>query len=294
MLQHRGGRSVQPARRSSGTRRPRPILATLATAALVSVAGASHAADDVKLIVLKERGVGTSAQAQPFVDKFVAIAKQKLGWTSAKGTYFTERKPAEAFVDAEKPQFGILSLASFLAMKEPRKLDTIGQVKVSRAGGQQYFLVSKSAGDQGVCKGAKLATDHAEDTKFIDRVVFNNTMKLADFKLDATKRPLQGLKAVIKGEAQCALIDDAQLAELANMEGGKDLKTVWKSDTLPPLAVVALPTATDKQKQAFKGSLSSLCDGDGKTVCKEIGIESLKPAGDDAYAQVLARYKKDK
>jgi hypothetical protein len=37
-----------------------------------------------------------------------------------------------------------------------------------------------------------------------------------------------------------------------------------------------------------------LCDGDGKTVCGEIGIQSLKPATDEAYSQILAAYKKDK
>ncbi len=273
---------------------PRSLFAALAGAAVMTAASAGIAADDVKLVVLKERGVGTAAQAQPFVDKLVEIAKKKLGWAKAKGTYFAERKPAETFIDGEKPQFGIVSLAAYLAMKEPRKLETIGQVKAARAGGQQYFLVSKSAGDQGVCKGNKLATDHADDTKFIDRVVFNGTMKLADFKLDATRRPLQGIKAVIKGDAACALIDDAQLAELASVEGGKELKTVWKSDALPPLPVVAFPSASDSLKKNFKTGLSSLCEGDGKTVCKEIGIESMKPAADGDYAQILARYKKDK
>ncbi len=274
--------------------RPRLIPAA-ALASLVLTAGApALAADDVKIIVLKERGVGTSSQAQPFVDKLVETAKKKLGWASAKGSYFTERKPAEAYIESDKPQFGILSLAAFLAMKEPRKLETIGQVKVSRAGGQQYFLVSKTAGNESVCKGEKLSTDHADDVKFVERIVFAHKMKLSDFKLDATKRPLQGIKAVIKGDSKCALIDDAQWAEVKNVEGGKDLKQVWSSATLPPLAVVALPGASDNLKKAFKNGLTSLCEGDGKNVCKEIGLEALKPAGDDAYAQILAAYKKDK
>lgn len=274
--------------------RPRLIPAAVLTSLVLSVAPAAHAADDVKIMVLKERGVGTSTQAQPFVDKLVEIAKKKLGWASAKGSYFTERKPAEAFIDSSKPQFGIVSLAAFLAMKDSRKLDTIGQVNASRAGGSQYFLVSKSGSDASACKGQKLSTDHADDVKFVERVVFDGKMKLSDFKLDATKRPLQGIKAVIKGEATCALIDDAQWAEVKNVEGGKDLKQVWSSAKLPPLAVVALPSASDKMKKDFKNSLDKLCEGDGKTVCKEIGIESLKPASDQEYAQILAAYKKDK
>ncbi|NUP07264.1 MAG: hypothetical protein HOW73_14515 [Polyangiaceae bacterium] len=269
--------------------------ATLVGAALLTIATASYAGGDVKLIVLKEKGVGSATQAQPFVDKFMAIAAKKNGWSTGKGTYFTERKAAETAMDADKPQFAILSLPAFLSMKEARKLEVIGQVQVSRAGGQEYHLVSKSAKDVAGCKNEKVATDHADDAKFLDRVVAGGAWKVADFKIEHTKRPLQGIQKVIKDEAKCALIDDAQFAELKSVEGGKDLKSVWKSAKLPPMAVVAFPAADKATKDGFKNGLSTLCDGsDAKTVCGEIGIQSLKPATDDAYAQILAAYKKDK
>lgn len=275
-------------------RRSRLIPAVAAAVCLFSVTARGEAGSEVKIIVLKEHGVGSAAQAQPFVDKFVKIAKEKNGWSAAKGTYFTDRKAAEKAIDAEKPQLAFLELPAYLAMKDARKLETIGQVEVSRAGGQQYFLVSKSASDLAGCKGSKLATDLSSDTKFVDRVVSGGSFKLADFTVEATKRPLQGPKMVLKDEAKCALIDDAVLAELAAVEGGKDLKTVWKSDKLPPMAVVAFSDSEKSVKDGFKLSLTSLCDGDAKTVCGEIGIKSIKPATDEAYSQILAAYKKDK
>ncbi|MBK6514362.1 MAG: PhnD/SsuA/transferrin family substrate-binding protein [Polyangiaceae bacterium] len=274
--------------------RRRLFPVALASLTALTVVSGSHAGTEVKLVVLKEKGVGTTAQAQPFVDKFMAIATKKNGWSSGKASFFTERKPAEASMDADKPQFAILSLPAYLAMKDARKLETIGQVIVSRAGGQEYHIVSKSASDLGGCRGSKLATDHADDKKFIDRVVSGGAWKLAEFHLETTKRPLQAMKMVIKDEAKCALIDDAQLAEMKSMEGGKDLKSVWKSAKLPGMAVVALPSADKATKEGFKNSLATLCDGDGKTVCGEIGIQSLKAASDDAYGQILAAYKKDK
>lgn len=273
---------------------PVTVATALAGLAIFTLASASYAGGDVKMVVLKEKGVGTSSQAQPFVDKFMQIATKKNAWTSGKATYFTERKAAESAMSSDKPQFAILSVPAFLALKDAKKLETIGQVQVSRAGGQEYHLVSKTAKDLAGCKGDKLATDHADDTKFLDRVVSGGAWKVSDFKLDATKRPLQGMKAVLKGSAKCALIDDAQFAEMSSLEGGKDLKSVWKSAKLPGMAVVALPSADKATKDGFKNSLSTLCNGDGKTVCSEIGIQSLKPATDDAYAQILAAYKKDK
>lgn len=277
--------------------------APLALLGLVAVAlgapifrGTANAGDarSVKLLVLKEHGVGSAAQAQPYVDKLMAVAQKKQGWTTAKGSYFTERGAASAAIDAEKPQFGILSLAAYLAMKEPRQLETIGQVVVARAGGQQYFLVTKTAQDLAGCKSQKLATDHADDKKFVERVVFAGGLKLADFSLIETKRPLQGLKMVIKDEAVCALIDEAQLAEMRSVDGGAALKSVWSSAKLPPMAVVSF-TGTDRGiRDGFKSGLAGLCEGDGKAACGEIGIQSLKPVGEDAYAQILAAYNKDK
>lgn len=270
------------------------FVAIAAAAAFVSFAAmtpSSRAGEEVKVLVLKERGVGSATQIQPYIDKFVAIAQKKVGWSAAKGTFHNDRKAAETFIDKDKPQYGILSLSAYLAMKDARKLETIGQVSASRAGGQQYHLVSKTASDLAGCKGHKLATDLSDDAKFVDKVISGGAFKLGDFTLEPTKRPLEGIKKVLRDEATCALIDDAQMAELSGMEGGKDLKDAWKSASLPPMAVVAFPNAAAADKAAFKSNLASLCEGDGKAVCAEVGIQSLKPADDTAYAQVLAAYR---
>jgi hypothetical protein len=57
------------------------------------------------------------------------------------------------------------------------------------------------------------------------------------------------------------------------------------------MAVVAFSGADASDKAKLKANLASLCDGDGKSVCAEVGIQSLKPADDSAYAQVLAAYR---
>jgi hypothetical protein len=135
-----------------------------------------------------------------------------------------------------------------------------------------------------------VATNHADDPKFIDRVVAKGAFKLSDFKLEKTSRPVQTLKKVIRGDAACALIDDAQLAELSHIDGGSGVKKVWSSASLPPMAVVAFSSAGDADRAKFKASLGSLCAGAGKTHCDKVGIKALKPADDSAYASVVADY----
>ncbi|MBK8254144.1 MAG: hypothetical protein IPK82_15940 [Polyangiaceae bacterium] len=275
----------------------RPSFRSLLTplgfaAAAFMVADSANAAGDVGVLVLKEHGVGSAAQAQPYVDKLVALAAKHSGWSGAKGSYQTTRTGAEKFITDSKPNYGILSLAAFLGLKDKHKLDVIGSVSSSRAGGQQYHLVSKNAADAAGCKGKALASDHADDQKFIDNVVFAGKMKLADFTLTATTRPIQTIKKVVADEAECALIDDAQFAELANVEGASAIKSVWKSDKLPPMVIVAFPTASADERKGFQGAFGKVCEGDGKDVCKEVGISAMKTASVADYQTVITAYAK--
>src|SRR6185369_229313 len=95
----------------------RSLLAPLGLLATVALTGAAHADDSVGILVLKEHGVGTAAQAQPYVDKLVAIAAKQAGRSRAKGSYHTTRTAAEKYITDSKPHFGILSLAALLGLK---------------------------------------------------------------------------------------------------------------------------------------------------------------------------------
>jgi hypothetical protein len=247
----------------------------------------------VDIVVLKEHGVGSPSLAQPYLDRFIAIAAEQNDWDGAKGQYFNNRSAAEVFVQTQHPHYGIFSLPAFLALRPKYKLAVIGQVAVSLAGGRQYYLISKSATDLAGCKGKTLASDHTDDPHFIEHVVAGRAFTLADFTIVQTQRPLQTIKKVISGEATCALIDDAQLAELPHLEGADGLRTAWKSAELPPMVVAAFPAAPATERQRFQEHLADLCDGDGQSACAEVGIVSLKAAGAADYAAVVAAYDKE-
>ncbi|MFI5396272.1 MAG: PhnD/SsuA/transferrin family substrate-binding protein [Candidatus Binatia bacterium] len=244
----------------------------------------------VWILVVKEHGVGSPTMVQPYLDRFVAIAAEQNGWADAKGQYYNNRSAAEAFIQAHQPHYGIFSLPAFLALQAKYKLEVIGQVAVSLAGGRRYYLVSKSAADLAECERKTVASDHMDDTRFIERVVAGGRFTLADFTVVQTQRPLQTIKKVINGEAACALVDDAQLAELPHLEGADGLRTVWKSAELPPMVVTAFPTAPADERNRFQEDLAKLCDNEGQSACAEVGIVSLKAASATDYAAVVAAY----
>ncbi len=257
---------------------------------MVPAVRASAAGGPVNIVVLKEHGVGTATTAQPYLDKFMDIAAQQNGWGDHKGQYQTRRPAAEAWIQANQPHYGIFSLGAFLGLKGKYGLEPIGQVTVTQAGGQQYFLVSKTAKDMAGCKGKKLASDHAEDAAFVEKVIFDGNAKLGEFTLVPTTRPIQTLNTVINDEADCALIDDAQLAELAKIPGGGAVGQAWSSGKLPALVVVAFPAAPAAERSAFQGSLPQLCQGAGAQTCGQVGIQTLTSASAGTYAAVVSAY----
>ena len=259
---------------------------------VVLFAPAGHAESDgsVGILVLKEHGTGSQALAQPYVDRFVALAAVENGWPRAKGQYYTTRSAAEGFIAAEKPHYGILSLAAFLALRSPDHLDVVGEVAVSLAGGRQYALISRSAEDLAGCKGKILASDHTDDARFVERVVARGDFRLGDFTLLQTQRPLQTIRKLLAGEAACALVDDSQLADLSHLEGADGVRPVWRSAELPPMAVVAFPTAPAAERARFRENLGRLCDDEASSACGEVGIVSLEGADDTDYATVTRLY----
>ena len=244
----------------------------------------------VGILVVKEHGVGSASLAQPYLDRFVAIAAEENGWADAKGQYYNNRSAAEAFIQTHSPHYGIFSLPVFLALRTKYKLEVIGQVAVSLAGGRQYYLISRSAADLAGCKGKTLASDHTDDARFIERVVAGARFTLADFSVVQTQRPLQTIKKALSGEVACALIDDAQLAELPHLDGADGLHAVWQSAELPPMAVAAFQVAPESERKRFQEHLGDLCDNQGQSACAEVGIVSLKAAGATDYAAVIAAY----
>ncbi len=242
----------------------------------------------LKLVIIKEQGAGGGSQAQGFVDRLVARMATLSGASEAEGKYFGSRALALSYIKSSAPQFGIMSLPAFLALRKDHQLTVIGKAEVVSDGGRQYHVVSIDAKDLAGCKGSTLVSNHFEDGTFLEKVVADGAFVLADFtKIDA-KRPVQVLKKVVDGEAKCALIDDAQLAAAGKLANGT-IKSVWSSAKLPPMVVVAFPSAPAAQRKTFSAQLSKVCKDEGKSTCDEAGIRSLATASDSDYAAVVSK-----
>jgi hypothetical protein len=201
------------------------VAAAIALPLLLAARGRAETGDIV-ILVLKEHSIGSPSLAQPYVDRFVALAAKRNGWAAAKGQYLSSRSAAGSFIKTAGPHYGILSLHAFLALRQPHHLEVLGRVA----------------------------------------------------------------STIASGEVTCALIDDAQLSELQRVPDAADVDVVWRSKKLPPMTVVAFPSAPAAERKSFQSKLRDVCDEDGRTACAEVGIYALESANASDYAEIVTAY----
>ena len=269
-----------------------PLVGSALVLAAALAAGSARAGNPVAVIVLKEHGIGSPTQAQPYLNQFVTMAAQQNGWAGAKGQYQTKRGEARTWIGAEKPNYGIFTLAAFLDLKGAYGLEPIGSATLANGGGEYYFVVSKNATNIDGCKGKPLATDHFDDPKFIEKVVARGVFTAQDFALVPTTRFGEAGRKVLNDQAECALIDDAQLADLMKTPGAAAIKKAWSSNQLPPMVVAAFQWAPAAEKTAFQASLPKICQGSGQQICAQVGLQTLGTASAQTYQSIVTAYNK--
>jgi hypothetical protein len=273
------------------------VLCSLAAAALlvpaaapVAQAAAVAEADAVGFVIVREAGTGSASAAQSYLDSLLASVARTNGWPGATGKYFTKRSKAKAYIEDTKPSFGFLSFGAYLGLRKAYDLTPVAVADASAAGGAQYFVVSKAQLTLDGCKGKTLATNHAKDEKFVDRIVSGDAFDLADFQVVTTTRPVQTLKAVIDGEAECALVDDSQVLAMGQVEGGLLLRPLWSSTKLPAVVVVSFGSAPAEQVQSFKANIEVICEGDGRAACDAAGLKAPRRTEAGAFAAEQTAY----
>lgn len=244
----------------------------------------------VGFVVVRENQSGSSSAAQSYLDALLTSLAKRAGWPGAVGKYFTKRSKAKKYIAETKPSFGFFSFGAYLGMRKANGLTPMGVADASASGGAQYFVISKNHFTLDDCKGKTLASNHAGDDRFIDAVVSGDDFDLADFTVVETRRPVQTIKAVIGGEAECALIDDAQISALTNVDGGASVRPVWGSVAMPAVVIVSFGSAPAEQVKAFSSTLEALCEDDGKGACDAAGLTAPRKVGADEFAAQQAAY----
>src|SRR3569832_1484376 len=103
----------------------------------LAIDGSAQADDPVCVLFVREKGVGSAAQAQPYADKLGALIAAKMNWSAVKIPYLTTREAALKSILDTKPRYAFLTPRTFLALRQDQHLEVIGRIEGS-TGGNHY------------------------------------------------------------------------------------------------------------------------------------------------------------
>ena len=270
---------------------------TLAIFTVATMSATNVWAKKREFVVCLPLGEGSSALATRHMKPFIRHLEKKAGWkaNSVKGKYINSMSTCLSYINANKPDFGVLSQGVYLKMRRKWGLTVLGRVDMPRGAGRRLYLVVQKGKHSSLAdlKGTTLKSNHVAETKFVSKVVFKGKIDVTKhFKIRTTSSPLRGFKSVYRGRAEATLVNDDELKLMRKRKEGKKLKVILSSPRLPGTPVVAFRgNASSKDVRVLRKAIRSLCKGSGKSVCRNAMIRRFMPASNATYSKIRRLYR---
>ena len=269
-------------------------LALWAAPSLGGLREAAAAPTDFAIYTL--RLGGEAEAAQPYIDRMAREIEKLAAWPtgSAHGRFLTSRKEVLSYIESQKPGFGILEPWLYFELRQSHKLDLLVQIESADLNSPKLHVVVKDPAIKGLGElaGKKLWTHLADVPSYLGQVVLDGKQPIATHaQLKQVGSALKAARAVLRGEADAALLDDEQLAMAQKLEGGAALRTVYSSQPQPAVVVVAFGGVLPPPKQAeLRKALLTLCDGPRSATCKEMHITKFVAPDTKLYLDAQKRF----
>ncbi|HIA02461.1 MAG TPA: hypothetical protein EYN66_11205 [Myxococcales bacterium] len=224
-------------------------------------------AGDASVVLCFPGGPGSTADAQPVVDRFMAQLSKEMGWKDAKGVYFNQMSTCKHAYKDHAATLVMVPLNVYLEVRTSWKLNPIVLMNNKESSGQ-FHVITKTASCSGCLKGQTVTTGLKMSNNFLSRVAFDGKLQVGKgFTLKRTRSPIRAIKSVLKDKAIAAIVNDAQRRSLKGLPGTEEINTIISGPKLPG-AIVA---SVGKPAPALKKVLLGLCKAQ-KELCKEMRI----------------------
>ncbi len=249
------------------------------------------------LVICMPGSPGSTAGAKTYMAPFFRRIESLAGWPAStiNGSFHPRYSGCLSRIRSSKPGFAVLSLGVYLEQRKRYKMRVIGRVDISYGSGNRLYLVVKKGKYTSLAqlKGKRLTSDHLEETKFLNKVMFGGKIDVAThFTLKKVRATTKGMRDVKRGRADATIINDEQLRLMKRR--GYPLVVLHKSPALPGAPLVALGTyANSSDIRKMKKVAGAMCSGaSGLKLCRATGIRSARSATNSTYARMVRLFGK--
>ncbi|MFH2010588.1 MAG: PhnD/SsuA/transferrin family substrate-binding protein [bacterium] len=242
---------------------------------------------------------GTSATAQtymaPFYRRIESLATWQVG--SLQGSYQPTYSGCLSKINSWQPGFAVMSQGVYLEHRKALRLNVIGSLQMFAGAGKQLYLVVKKGSFKTVAdlQGKRLTSNHLEETKFLNKVMFGGKIDVTrHFLLKQVSQTTKGMRDVVRGRADATIINDDELRTMNGRSWRNTLQIIHKSPRLPGAVLVAFGKWASRVDLAqMKKVARTMCAGPGgRKLCRASGIQSAGAATQATYGRIIRLFGK--
>ncbi len=239
---------------------------------------------------------GTTAQAQPYIDKMLRHLEKKLGIEagSMNGVFISDEVKSVSELKQTRPGLALVGPSVLASQHKAMKMKVIGKLIINGKSEEAYSLVTKKGGPSDVASlaGKTVSGTVVNDPKFVANVLLDKKVPADKMVLVSQRRPLKSLRDVARGKVDAAIVDSSVVAHMKELDFASDLQVIHTSKPVPAPAIVVMGEGPAPAKK-IKAELVGMCGrADGKDLCKTLTISAIKAASSADYKSLFARYGK--
>jgi ABC-type phosphate/phosphonate transport system substrate-binding protein len=257
---------------------------------LIVIAGlltpfAANAAVNPEIIVVCYPGGSVNIKdANGAMSSMLRVVERVGQWqeNSFNSLFTTKTDECRKQLAEKNPKFAITSLGLYLELRTQHNLVPVVQPKIKGGTSERYRVMVQKGKYKSLdeLRGKTLGGTVLEEQSFIGKIVFAGKYDPASFfDLKTTTQAIRALRALDKGELDAVILNEQQFGGLASLHLDTPLETIFTSDEIPLMGVVANNAITTTEERArFGKALEGMCtDSEGKKLCELFGVESFVP-----------------
>lgn len=249
------------------------------------------------VVVCYPGGPINEADANAAMNAMLRVVERVGNWPSNQfsSTFTVDTDQCRALLNTQNPPFAITSLGLFLDQRKSKHLEPIVQPRMKGQVSEQYRILTQKGkfASLDALKGKSLGGSVFGEPDFLSRIVFAGKLDpSAYFELKPGKQALRSLRALDRGELDAVLVNGQQYSALSSLPLQSTLETVFTSDPIPLMGLVANTTlASEDDRQRFENALVATCkDPEGKKLCDLFGIDDFVAANKAAIDGSIRRW----
>ena len=246
--------------------------------------------------VCQDRGPGTTKQAAPTIATFLGHMARSMGAdaSSFKGAYLNSRAACDAHAKAQGSVFAVLDADTLLAHGSDWKVEPIAHLGTAEQAVWHVLVREGTLKSLAQLDGKTIMSTAPGGARFVSNLILEGAVKADALQLKGTAKPLKALRSLARGKVDAAIVDQEAFAALAQLNLPVTLDVLGKSKPLPGLTLATIQAGATAPPAALvkslKASLGKLCEGEGKKLCKTLGVRGFSRVAPGWWKGLRKRY----